>query len=127
MVRFSFQKEKERNFFFSFYIHSFILGWKSYTLIQVLTSTKWNECREYLQTSERYIEADVQRGGSKYPRIWIEGQAYSQFVKYMREVASKAIIESSIMTFCFLVLTSNANNKYFMDYLIIFPVFKDNV
>ena len=56
-----------------------------------------------------------------------EGQADSQFVKYMREVASKAIIESSIMTFCFLVLTSNANNKYFVDYLIIFPVFKDNV
>ena len=56
-----------------------------------------------------------------------EGQAYSQFVKYMREVASKAIIESSIMTFCFLVLTSNANNKYFMDYFIIFSVLKDNV
>ena len=56
-----------------------------------------------------------------------EGQAYSQFVKYTREVASKIIIESSIMTFCYLVLTSNANNKYFMDYLIIFPVFYDNV
>ena len=56
-----------------------------------------------------------------------EGQAYSQFVKYTREVASKAIIESSIMTFCFLVLTSNANNKYFMDYFIIFSVLKDNV
>ena len=56
-----------------------------------------------------------------------EGQAYSQFVKYTREVASKTIIKSSIMTFCYLVLTSNANNKYFMDYLIIFPVFKDNV
>ena len=56
-----------------------------------------------------------------------EGQAYSQFVKYTREVTSKAIIESSIMTFCFLVLTSNANNKYFMDYFIIFSVLKDNV
>ena len=56
-----------------------------------------------------------------------EGQAYSQFVKYTREVASKAIIESSIMTFCFLVLTSNANNKYFMDYFIIFSLLKDNV
>ena len=56
-----------------------------------------------------------------------EGQAYSQVVKYTREVARKAAIESSIMTFYFLVLTSNANNKCFMDYLIIFPVFKDNV
>ena len=56
-----------------------------------------------------------------------EGQAYSQFVKCTREVASKAAIESSIMFFCFLVLTSNAKNKYFMDYLIIFPVFKDHV
>ena len=48
-----------------------------------------------------------------------EGQAYSQFVKYTREVPNKTIIESSIM--------SNANNRYFMDYLIIFPVVKDNV
>ena len=46
-----------------------------------------------------------------------EGQAYSQFVKCTREVASKAAIESSIMFFCFLVLKSNAKNKYFMDYL----------
>ena len=35
-----------------------------------------------------------------------EGQAYSQFVKYMREEVSKTVIESSIITFCFLVLTS---------------------
>ena len=56
-----------------------------------------------------------------------EVQAYSQFVKYPREVASKTIIKSSIMTFCYLVVTSNANKTYSMDYLIIFPVFKDNV
>ena len=56
-----------------------------------------------------------------------EGQAYSQFVKCTREVASKAVVEISVMFFCFLVLTSNAKNKYFMDYLIIFPVFKDHV
>ena len=56
-----------------------------------------------------------------------EGQAYSQFVKYTREVATKAVIERSILTFFFLVLKSNANNNSFMDNLIIFPVFKDNV
>ena len=56
-----------------------------------------------------------------------EGQAYSQFVKYTREVASKSAIESSIITSCFLFLTCNVKNKYFMDYLIIFPVFKDDV
>ena len=56
-----------------------------------------------------------------------EGQAYSQFVKYTREEATKAVIERSILTFFFLVLKSNANNNSFMDNLIIFPVFKDNV
>ena len=56
-----------------------------------------------------------------------EGQAYSHIVKYTREVASKTIIKSSIMTFCYLVVMSNANKTYFMDYLIIFLVFKDNI
>ena len=48
-------------------------------------------------------------------------------MKYTIQVASKAAIESSIMVFCFLALTSNTKNKYFMDYLIIFHVSKDNV
>ena len=55
-----------------------------------------------------------------------EGQAYSQFVKHTREVTRNAAIKSSIITSCFLVLTSIAKNKSFMDYFIILPVFKDD-
>ena len=66
----AFQNKKSKIFSF-LYIHSIILDWKSSTLFRVLTSTKRNdECCEYLQTSERYIEADVQRGEIKYTRIW---------------------------------------------------------
>ena len=127
---FQLSKKKKRGIFSFLYIHSFILFWKSYTLIQVLTSTKQNECCEYLQTSDRYIEGQLnismfrEEGSNAHIS---EGQAYSQFVKYTREVASKAVIQSSIMTFWFLVLTSNISYKYFIDYLIIFPVYKNNI
>ena len=95
MLRSSFPKKKKRGIFSFLYIHSFILFWKSYTLIQVLTSTKQNECCEYLQTSDRYIEGQLnismfrEEGSNAHIS---EGQAYSQFVKYTREVASKAVI-----------------------------------